>query len=534
MAFVPNGTIILCAGVPLDNSYTHTIKFASLAAQTAAFQAKAKHTYEHCTYIRETSRIRIPDVYDDVVMCNYLMYQNAGYGNDKWFYAFITGVYYVNDHATEIEFEIDVMQTWQFDYEVLPCFIERNHTSTDVIGEHLLPEPVETGEMIVNEQGTPTTLFKYWDVVAFTTFDWNTWTYTPQGNLTDGNVYSGLIREKIGQIEINYGTNGIDASASYTVDPTNKLADLINNHANLVDGLVALVLTPWLPSVSGVVNGIDKPSNSTVLAGYTPHNKKLYTWQFYRMFMNDGNGSGKWFSFEDFAQPGSTLATTFAIRGDCSPDQTLLCIPKGYKGVSANEYNFEEAMGMNGLPQCAWASDTFKTYMALNQGTIGLSLATSAASVIGGVALAATGAGAAVGAGMAASGVMGIISTLTSLHDKKQEPPSLHGSASTTAFFAVGRKAFVPCSYTIKPEYLRIADGFMDMYGYTIHTVGVPNEDVRPHWCYAKTQNAAIKPYGIDGLPASDMRRIETVYDTGVTFWKDMGEVGDYSLDNTI
>lgn len=532
MAFTPNGTIKLLANVPLDNSYNHTVKYPSRSAQTTAFMAKAVKTYEHCTYIREQKRIRVPDCSDDVIMCNYLMYQNLNYGRDKWFYGFVTGVFYVNDHCAEIEFEIDVMQTWMYDYTFKPCFIERNHTATDAIGEYLLPEPIETGEMIINEQGIPTTLFKYWDVVAFTTFDWNTWAYTPQGNLTDGNVYSGLIREKIGQIEINYGTNGIDASASYTVDPTNKLADLINNHANLVDGLVALVLSPWLPSTSGVVNGIDKPSPSTVLAGYTPKNHKLYTHQFYRMFMNDGNGSGKWFAFEDFAQAGTSLATTFAIRGDCSADQTVLCVPKGYKGVSATEYNFEEAMGMNGLPQCAWASDTFKTYMALNQGTIGLSLATNAASVVGGVALAATGAGAAVGAGMAASGVMGIISTLTSLHDKKQEPPTIHGSASTTAFFAVGRKAFVPCSYTLKPEHLKIADDFLSMYGYAICEIGTPNIDSRPYWNYIKTQNALIVPDGVNGLPTTDKALIESIHDKGITYWKTFDNVGDYTLNN--
>ena len=529
MAFVPNGTIKLLAGVPLDNSYTHTVKFASLAAQTSAFAAMVKRTYEHCIYIRETQRIRIPDVYDDVVMCNYLMYQNAGYGSDKWYYAFITGVYYVNDHATEIEFEIDVMQTWQFDYQMLPCFIERNHTATDNIGDYLLPEPVETGEMIINEQGTVDSAFLLWDIVAFTTFEWNTWTYTPYGNLTDGNMFSGLIRTVIGQIQIH--ASGTGAYATYVTDPSTKLADLVNNHANLVDGLVALVMTPH---TTPIIDGINKPSTSTVLAGYTPKNKKMYTWQFYRMFMTDGNGNGKWYSFEDFAHIGSTNPTKFYVRGDCSPDQSIMCVPRAYKGVASTEYNFEEAVSMAGMPQCAWISDAFKTYLAMSQGNLSLSLATSAASVLGGAAMMATGGGAAVGAGMAASGVMGAIGTLASLVDKAKEPPKVHGTLSATAVYAFGRKAFIPYAYTCKPEYLRIADDFMSMYGYAIHNVGVPNVDVRPHWCYAKTLNAAIKPYGIDGLPASDMRRIETVYNTGITFWKSLSEVGDYTLNNAV
>ena len=83
-------------------------------------------------------------------------------------------------------------------------------------------------------------------------------------------------------------------------------------------------------------------------------------------------------------------------------------------------------------------------------------------------------------------------------------------------------------------EDLRVIDEFFDMYGYAIHRVGTPNTDVRPHWCYVKMVSSAIKPSGIDGLPASDMRKIEAVLNTGVTFWKDMANVGNYSLNNTV
>ena len=38
-----------------------------------------------------------------------MMFQNSAYG-DKWFYAFITSVEYVNDVTSNISFEIDVMQ----------------------------------------------------------------------------------------------------------------------------------------------------------------------------------------------------------------------------------------------------------------------------------------------------------------------------------------------------------------------------------------------------------------------------------------
>ena len=52
------------------------------------------------------------------------MYQNESY-SDKWFYAFITKMEYVNNGMTRIEIITDVWQTWQFDIEFKESFIER-------------------------------------------------------------------------------------------------------------------------------------------------------------------------------------------------------------------------------------------------------------------------------------------------------------------------------------------------------------------------------------------------------------------------
>lgn len=529
MAFVPNGTIKLLAGVPLDNSYTHTVKYASASAQTSAFLAKTKRTYEHCTYIRETNRIRIPDVYDDVVMCNYLMYQNQGYGNNKWFYAFITGVYYVNDHATEIEFELDVMQTWAFDYDILPGFIERNHTATDVIGEHILPEPVNTGELVIQQESSSFNLFSEWDIIAYTTFDWGTWTIPASVGNLDGNVFSGLIRSRLGQIRLYQGTNGV--MSGFSVDPRPTLSNLINNHADLVDGLVALVMSPHALEVNDRITlTLTKPTAGIPLMGYTPRNNKLYTGQFTKLFITDGAGSGKFFNYEDFLDP---TTATFYVYSDRAPDQSLICVPDSYGRRVSGAQTFSEALVMSGFPTCAWVSDVFKTYMAQNQANINLTCATAALhTIVGGATAVAT--GGLVGGGELVGGLQSILGTMANMEDRKKQPPKQHGSVSNTVLMAVGEKLFKAIAYVPKPEYLAAIDGFFDMYGYQINNVGVPNTDVRPYWCYAKMSGAAIKPKGIDGLPASDMRRIETVLNTGVTFWKDMANVGNYALNNTV
>ena len=56
------------------------------------------------------------------------MYQNENYSN-KWFYAFITNMTYVNDGLTYVQIATDVYQTWQFDITFKKCFVEREMLS---------------------------------------------------------------------------------------------------------------------------------------------------------------------------------------------------------------------------------------------------------------------------------------------------------------------------------------------------------------------------------------------------------------------
>ena len=43
------------------------------------------------------------------------------------------------------------MQTWYFDYDLIPCFIERQHVETDIFGHHIQDENVEYGEYWYDE-----------------------------------------------------------------------------------------------------------------------------------------------------------------------------------------------------------------------------------------------------------------------------------------------------------------------------------------------------------------------------------------------
>lgn len=123
MVIVPNSDIYLLK-VPITLDGKNQLNFPSKEAQFAYFSSLPKVLLENATYQRKNGSIRFPDKVDDIINYNYVMYQNTNY-SDKWFYAFILGMRYVNDSMTEIIIQTDVWQTWQFDLNIKPSFVER-------------------------------------------------------------------------------------------------------------------------------------------------------------------------------------------------------------------------------------------------------------------------------------------------------------------------------------------------------------------------------------------------------------------------
>ena len=146
MYIAPNTTIKLLHNVPLDPSYDHTIYFGSKGDQSSYFSSKAKYSFSNQSYQRvNKNTIKLQVEADNIYDCNYVMFQNSSFGS-KWFYAFIKRIDYINNDVSEIEYEIDDIQTWFFDFSFVRTFVDREHSETDIIGENILPEPVQFGE----------------------------------------------------------------------------------------------------------------------------------------------------------------------------------------------------------------------------------------------------------------------------------------------------------------------------------------------------------------------------------------------------
>lgn len=163
----PLSSVALCRVNGLDPTYKNTLYFPTLSDQFIFFMRsriplKNTEAYqlekENFIKIRKVgqNRVRINQPLSVVSNANYLMIKNEGITEDSaqlveydknYMYAFITDYVYISEDVTEIEFELDVIQTYLFDYEECVCMVEREHTYTDFIGEHIATEPIDTGPM---------------------------------------------------------------------------------------------------------------------------------------------------------------------------------------------------------------------------------------------------------------------------------------------------------------------------------------------------------------------------------------------------
>ena len=150
MAAISPSTNLKLIKNPLELDSNNQITFRNKDEQYDYFNSLESISVDNFTYQRKDFTIRYGACIDDILEYNYVMYQNEAY-SDKWFYAFITDMKWLNDHTTEITIKTDTFQTWQFDFNFKDSFVEREHVNNDTIGLHTVPENLESGDYIVEE-----------------------------------------------------------------------------------------------------------------------------------------------------------------------------------------------------------------------------------------------------------------------------------------------------------------------------------------------------------------------------------------------
>ena len=561
--FTPSGKIYI-GHVPFDNSYRHTMTFASAAAQQTYFSSVCTAALggTDYTYVRMNNAIRVPFNAEKLYTYNYVMYQNANYGT-KWFYAFIVEVNYVNENMTELVLELDVMQTWYFDYTLKQCFVEREHVNDDTVGAHINPEPNIPYEQMVTSfvpevvstaiTGTGDSSNAY--IVVLLNVEVNEY--------LSGGVFAGYVAspDSGGRYQGQYNAckcvlfpcnstgighfntfitavNAAGAAESICDVYTVPIWAIDKTHLASYGGMftgdnVYTYTDASTPNKVDVNNGISVP---TTLGGYTPNNAKLLTYPYTYLEVGDFSGRTTDYRYEFFAKDSSDKIHLMKSCAAVS-DGDAYITPVGYNGITPdfNMPNFyanssQQPFTFSVSNKISWVYAAYQNWLGQNGLTLALTM-------LGGLAAAGT-AGALGAAGIASADVaMGVaggaaateVSSLGNLWKQSRNPNRAMGNTGTNSKLQNDYCGWYYAKVTLRPEFAEIVDDFFDMFGYEVDVVKVPNREGRTSWNYVKTQNACH--YG--NVPADMMAQINSIYDAGITFWH-TSDVGNYSLTNAI
>lgn len=513
MYIEPNTTIKILAGVPIDNTYQHTLYFSDTDSQAAYFSGKAIYTFNQQSYQRvERGRMRIQVKADSIYHANYLMFQNTNYGN-KWFYAFITSVEYVNNITSEVTFEIDDIQTWFWNAKLQECFVIREHSETDELGDNIEPEPVECGEYVFENYGAnwagDIDLNQYAVVVAIVDVEAG----AVDGNRYDG-VYGGATLWGYDASDIG----GINAKLSaYIQSPDSIIAMYMVPKGAFPDGYIFGTKLPEQASGTEIVVTGQTPTD---LDGYIPKNNKLFTYPYSYYHVDTPTGSSIATRYEFFLQN----IPRFYIHASITQPVEVTCRPSGYKTNLSQLYT--EQLTLNNYPMCSWNYDAYKVWVA--QETVP-NIMQAVGSAAGTVLSAATSSNPEI---TVAAGVISYVTDyLTTEYKASIAADTISGSfGHGNAAVANHTLTFHSGNASITASRAKVIDEFFTMFGYATNRVKKPNIDTRPHFNYVKTAGCLLS----GNIPAEAERHIENIFDKGITFWKNPNEVGKYStLDNS-
>ena len=602
---VPRGQIHLLKNVPLSSDYINTFWFNSDTEQYQWFQNNyANATFQNTSYQRKNRGwLRVEATYSQVYQVSYMMWRNApatayppssstivrpGYEN-KWWYAFVDKVDYINDKCVEIHYTLDVIQSYMFDVQFEDTFVERICTRTDAVGDNLIDEGLPIGEYTYStgeqltfaEEGVTTpSAFKALGedmhpiIAATVNIDYD--------DSTADNVYTTTQASNNGMIA---GCLMLDPyhEANYGQTEQRAVRRWLKGLPGAKEGaILGIVMCPDIMSQITSAN-VDGPSRKLftrdisrpqTLNGYYPRNNKLYTFPYNAMQVVSSDGSSMTFAWELFGDSPSfalNFVYTFPIQGILYPTDT-------YKGGSIKSLT---TLPLPTLPTCSWSNDTYKAWAAMNSGFIATSVAGSvvdAAVRVGDIAhstemggtqaynrgmssmLAANSAQGIVGisgyqvselqdltqAGRRqglleglgenlvgiSNDILNVTNQLIKVHNAKILPDAFNGSATNLATAVTAQRyGFFWQQVCVREDYARQLDDYFTMFGYKVNRIMTISKTLlnnRTRFTYIKTMNMDVG--GL--IPADDKETFCAVFNKGIRFWYDKTSVGNYTSAN--
>lgn len=571
-------TIYLCNVdfTPINQRY-----FTSQEVKNNYFRSKVKHTFTNCKYQARSDKMIVKGYILDVSDCNYGYYVNEYQGRLQTFYFWIVGRDATARNSTELTIQLDVIQTWDGFYNLLPCMVEREHVYDDLRGLHTYPEDFEIGDYI--QRGVETTQLFNDDVV-----------YIIAESGQTGTVIGGLYNAC--KMLLALSTTAIDTYIKSMCDSgkgdaityiysypkkflkeildvdkliaehgTASLFDLSDKSYTDIRGAITKTITVNNNIKDFIQNGIDY--------SYTPKNNKLYTYPYNFITIMTPYGNSVVLKYELFDTHNKF---NFKVIGTLTQNPKFLLVPQNYNG-RAND--MQDSIELGGFGLCSWNNDNYANWYAQNSATIKAqsenakqNLKTSQAiagnnyinaqanrelsagesainsvAQLGGVATnpaqAIIGAGATAGNGVLEYMRGGINanndlananllntnnyetamrSLMASVTNASVQPNTARGDLSANGIdICTKSNDFYICHTQIKAEYAERIDKYFTMFGYKVNEIKSPQYDTRKVFNFIKTVGCNVTDNGSYAtVPQQDKQMIESFFDNGIRFWR--------------
>lgn len=581
--------ITLC-NVPITP--TNQIDFDTVEKQNEYFSYKTIHTFYPCKYQPRTGSIRIKGYVENFNNCNYGYYQNYYNGVSKRFYFWIVQKNGLARETTELKIQIDVFQTWMFDYSLTPCFIERQHVKSDGFGEHTFPENFEIGDYINKYLGNVDSMKSNPDFFMA---------------ITDGDSQNAVIGGLFGKTYCGYELYYYAYSDIKLMGETIKemcakgkadcIAFMFPFPSEFLINSKAIIPESGFKSGDGF-GGCEGILSERIVfdnicnyfsfdEDYTPFNRKLLTHPYNFITVNNSAGSNVVLKLENYADFRNENKIEFIIESVLTQNPIFTCTPLNYSGVYCS---YNDSISEQGYGLCSWNNDNFANWYAqtahsrqaqsinaynnlksqnivanrnyetshLNnidsayQGAINTvgNVVKDLTSIkpISALADGVTGGSStyfdyskserSIKSDLANSQLMNntnyqntIRSLMASVKDSAVQPNSCKGDTSSCGLdLARDNVTFHFYQSQIKPEYARKIDMYFQMYGYQVNVVEIPNTKSRKKWNYVKTVNANA----IGSFPFEDRQALAEIFNNGLTIWHDEKYMYNYNVENEI
>lgn len=549
MTITPSTDLYLLK-LPIELDDENQLTFASASDQATYFQSLEKITEDKFTYQRRDNAIRFPAHIDSIIQYNYVMYKNSNYSN-KWFYARVLNMEYINDNMTLVIIEEDAFQTWQFDLVYNQCFVEREHVNDDTIGAHTIPEDLELGPVgssvlagityssdIVDENNVGHTFLSNASIIVFQTSslpsELTPTAYYPKIGGTFSSVFFFAVSDPIDALHIIKAfqrDHTDDEIVSIFMAPS-RLMNRCNweQKTVTVENVTRIINVMYPSSYYSTNNMIDMNTAdvevsmpATLYGGYTPKNNKLKCWPFNYLTISNRAGEVREFHYEDF----TNNTPKFHMYGILAQGCAIKLVPKnGYKQAAGGitQTALEYGISARKYPICAWSSDSFTNWITQNSinnsiGAVGAAVRGVAGAIAGSPLTVASSA-------FQITNIVGQIAQAAKLPDIAKGDTNMGDLAQANS----GDGLFVVYKHSVRPEYAAIIDGFFSAYGYKVNSWKTPNVTGRTYWNYVKTVGSSLHGY----IPQTSVDKINSMFDKGVTFWHDATHFMDYTQNNAI